>query len=190
MSSRNFPPSFWNSNYVHPTPPTHHQVSSLDSSNIFVLFLLEKVISFFIGFRPLRSRRRLFDGPVACGPLRVVCPRCPRTCSPRARLPPQHGAVRQLTEVTPAVRTHVQVMIAESVNKVTRKIHANSSTPSRIGYTTSSRRHMRWKALQRILVILRWQVCSNYHMKLILMYLLILKEQNYFQVPNSLECGF
>ncbi|XP_055642650.1 protein vestigial [Toxorhynchites rutilus septentrionalis] len=30
MSSRNFPPSFWNSNYVPPTPaPTHHQVSDL-----------------------------------------------------------------------------------------------------------------------------------------------------------------
>ncbi|EDW04986.1 GH23710 [Drosophila grimshawi] len=28
MSSRNFPPSFWNSNYVHPIPaPTHPQVS-------------------------------------------------------------------------------------------------------------------------------------------------------------------
>ncbi|KAH8405856.1 hypothetical protein KR215_010636 [Drosophila sulfurigaster] len=30
MSSRNFPPSFWNSNYVHPIPaPTHPQVSDL-----------------------------------------------------------------------------------------------------------------------------------------------------------------
>ncbi|XP_017054285.1 protein vestigial [Drosophila ficusphila] len=30
MSNRNFPPSFWNSNYVHPIPaPTHHQVSDL-----------------------------------------------------------------------------------------------------------------------------------------------------------------
>ncbi|XP_058814720.1 protein vestigial isoform X1 [Topomyia yanbarensis] len=29
MTSRNFPPSFWNSNYVHPTPaPTHHQFSN------------------------------------------------------------------------------------------------------------------------------------------------------------------
>lgn len=29
MSARNFPPSFWNSNYVPPTPaPTHTQVSS------------------------------------------------------------------------------------------------------------------------------------------------------------------
>lgn len=29
MSARNFPPSFWNSNYVHPTPaPTHPQVSN------------------------------------------------------------------------------------------------------------------------------------------------------------------
>ncbi|EAT45466.1 AAEL003240-PA, partial [Aedes aegypti] len=34
MSSRNFPPSFWNSNYVHPTPaPTHHQVSDLYSTD-------------------------------------------------------------------------------------------------------------------------------------------------------------
>ncbi|KAL5286899.1 VGLL2 family protein [Megaselia abdita] len=30
MSARNFPPSFWNSNYVHPTPaPTHPQVADL-----------------------------------------------------------------------------------------------------------------------------------------------------------------
>uniref|UniRef100_A0A4Y0BKK9 Protein vestigial n=1 Tax=Anopheles funestus TaxID=62324 RepID=A0A4Y0BKK9_ANOFN len=34
MSSRNFPPSFWNSNYVPPTPaPTHHQVSDLYSTD-------------------------------------------------------------------------------------------------------------------------------------------------------------
>ncbi|XP_035775456.1 protein vestigial-like isoform X1 [Anopheles albimanus] len=36
MTSRNFPPSFWNSNYVHPTPaPTHHhqQVSDLYSTD-------------------------------------------------------------------------------------------------------------------------------------------------------------
>lgn len=33
MSARNFPPSFWNSNYVPPTPaPTHHQMSDLYSS--------------------------------------------------------------------------------------------------------------------------------------------------------------
>jgi hypothetical protein len=30
MSARNFPPSFWNSNYIVPTPaPTHHQVADL-----------------------------------------------------------------------------------------------------------------------------------------------------------------
>ncbi|XP_068146021.1 protein vestigial [Drosophila tropicalis] len=33
MSTRNFPPSFWNSNYVHPIPaPTHPQVSDLYGS--------------------------------------------------------------------------------------------------------------------------------------------------------------
>uniref|UniRef100_A0A1B0C6I3 Protein vestigial n=1 Tax=Glossina palpalis gambiensis TaxID=67801 RepID=A0A1B0C6I3_9MUSC len=34
MSARNFPPSFWNSNYVHPvTAPTHPQMSDLYSSD-------------------------------------------------------------------------------------------------------------------------------------------------------------
>lgn len=34
MSARNFPPSFWNSNYVHPVPaPTHPQVSDLYSTD-------------------------------------------------------------------------------------------------------------------------------------------------------------
>ncbi|CRK99906.1 CLUMA_CG013209, isoform A [Clunio marinus] len=33
MSARNFPPSFWNSNYVPPTPaPAHHQMSDLYST--------------------------------------------------------------------------------------------------------------------------------------------------------------
>ena len=33
MSARNFPASFWNSNYVPPTPvPTHHQMSDLYSA--------------------------------------------------------------------------------------------------------------------------------------------------------------
>lgn len=33
MSARNFPASFWNSNYVPPTPaPAHHQMSDLYSS--------------------------------------------------------------------------------------------------------------------------------------------------------------
>jgi hypothetical protein len=33
MSGRNFPPSFWNSNYVPPTPaPTTHQMSDLYSA--------------------------------------------------------------------------------------------------------------------------------------------------------------
>jgi hypothetical protein len=34
MVSRNFPASFWNSNYVHPNPgPTHHQMSELYSAD-------------------------------------------------------------------------------------------------------------------------------------------------------------
>ncbi|CAD7015302.1 unnamed protein product [Ceratitis capitata] len=34
MSARNFPPSFWNSNYVHPVPaPTHPQVGDLYASD-------------------------------------------------------------------------------------------------------------------------------------------------------------
>ncbi|CAD7015294.1 unnamed protein product, partial [Ceratitis capitata] len=34
MSARNFPPSFWNSNYVHPVPaPAHPQVGDLYASD-------------------------------------------------------------------------------------------------------------------------------------------------------------
>lgn len=48
MSARNFPPSFWNSNYVHPTPaPTHPQVSyfiNLWETNCFILFFFPFLI--------------------------------------------------------------------------------------------------------------------------------------------------
>lgn len=47
MSARNFPPSFWNSNYVHPTPaPTHPQVSNfinLWETNCFRLLFIPQV---------------------------------------------------------------------------------------------------------------------------------------------------
>lgn len=34
MQQRNFPASFWNSNYVHPSPvPSHHQVTDLYSTD-------------------------------------------------------------------------------------------------------------------------------------------------------------
>lgn len=161
MSSRNFPPSFWNSNYVPPTPPTHHQVRSNSPERKPNALITS--FSRSPGFRPLLNGRRLLGRPVARGPLRLVRPRGPRTCRPRARLPPQHGAVRQPAAVTPAVRPHVTVRGGGGgpqlwsfreckfiLNFLLNILLADS--------TTTNRRRMRWKVPPRTLVIPRWQV--------------------------------